>query len=169
MRLVGLFLVAAFLSFFAVPQAALAWDGYVVRVEDSNCIAVADEPNSKEVRARLFFYGIQAPTGKQPMAAQAMAFLQQVLPPGTPVSVDEAGHDHTALGIDEFGFRILCLQCSGLAHFFDQVALNGNTAIFQIGVCVVASDQAAISQKIHNHSSPFLLMRCYSATNEKRL
>ena len=73
MRLVGLFLVAAFLSFFAVPQAALAWDGYVVRVEDSNCIAVADEPNSKEVRARLFFYGIQAPTGKQPMAAQAMA------------------------------------------------------------------------------------------------
>ena len=97
MRLVGLFLVAAFLSFFAVPQAALAWDGYVVRVEDSNCIAVADEPNSKEVRARLFFYGIQAPTGKQPMAAQAMAFLQQVLPPGTPVSVDEAGEDENGL------------------------------------------------------------------------
>ena len=85
------------------------------------------------------------------------------------VSVDEAGHDHAALGVDEFGFGVLRLQCGGLAHFFNQVALNGNTAVLQIGVCVVASDQAAISQKIHNHSSPFLLMRCYSATNEKRL
>ena len=97
MRLVGLILVAAFLSFFAVPQAALAWDGYVVRVEDSNCVAVGDEPNSTEVRARLFFYGIQAPTGKQPMAAQTMAFLQQILPPGTPVTVDEAGEDENGL------------------------------------------------------------------------
>ena len=70
MRLVGLFLVAALLPFsLAVPQDIRAWDGYVVRVEDSNCIAVSDEVNSGKVRARLFFYGIQAPTGKQPMAA----------------------------------------------------------------------------------------------------
>ena len=85
------------------------------------------------------------------------------------VSVDEAGHDHAALGVDEFGFGVLRLQCGGLAHFFNQVALNGNTAVLQIGVCVVASDQAAISQKIHNHSSPLLLMRCFAAINEKRL
>lgn len=98
MRLVGLFFVAALLPLsLAVPQAVSAWDGYVVRVEDSNCIAVSDEPRSTKVRARLFFYGIQAPTGKQPMAAQAMAFLQQLLPPGTPVTVDEAGEDDNGL------------------------------------------------------------------------
>ena len=97
MRFVGLLIFTAFLSLSLFVSQAAAWDGYVVRVEDSNCIAVADDPDTSKVRARLFFYGIQAPTGKQPMAAQAMAFLKQILPPGTPVTVDEVGEDDNGL------------------------------------------------------------------------
>ena len=98
MRLAGLLLGAALLPLsLIVPGDAWGWDGYVVRVEDSNCIAVSEKADSGKVRARLFFYGIQAPSGKQPMAAQAMTFLQQVLPPGTPVTIDEAGEDENGL------------------------------------------------------------------------
>lgn len=98
MRLVGLFLVMALLPLsLVVPGNVWGWDGYVVRVEDSNCIAVSKEKKDASAQERLFFYGIQAPSGNQPMAAQAMTFLQQVLPPGTPVTIDEAGEDENGL------------------------------------------------------------------------
>ena len=69
MRLAGLLLVATLLPLgLLVPRDALGWDGYVVRVEDSNCIAVSEKADSGKVRARLFFSCISAPSGKKTLA-----------------------------------------------------------------------------------------------------
>lgn len=78
-------------------HAAGRWSGYVVRVDDANCVSVSDRKGSQEVRARVFFYGIQAPTGTQPFAEQAMNHLRTLLPPGSSVDVEEVNVDDKGL------------------------------------------------------------------------
>ncbi|MGE9985104.1 thermonuclease family protein [Desulfovibrio sp. SGI.169] len=72
---------------------AHAWDAYVVRVEDGNTISVCERPDRDEPSVILRFYGIDAPSQRQPFGREARDFLLRLMPKGTKVSVDSVGAD----------------------------------------------------------------------------
>ena len=75
------------------------------------------------------------------------------------VRVDEARHDHAAPRVHEGRVGVFGAQRLRAAHFGNQVALNGNAAIFQEGAVYVTGDKASVSQQIHVHS-PFRSVVC---------
>lgn len=77
----------------ASPVAAESWDGYVVGVEDANTIRISRKPDSREAEYVLRFYGIGAPTLRQPLGNEALAYLRRTLPAGSRVGVEIVGDD----------------------------------------------------------------------------
>lgn len=77
----------------AVSPAAAAtkWDAYVVRVEDGNTVSVSTQKDSDDGEIVLLFYGIEAPSLRQPYGPQAQAYLQRMMPKGAKVSVEAVG------------------------------------------------------------------------------
>ena len=66
------------------------------------------------------------------------------------VSVDESGHDHAALGVNDLGICVLSAQILLLADFHDLGALECHGAVFVITLGVaVAGNQSAVSDQIH--------------------
>ncbi|MBO4300399.1 MAG: thermonuclease family protein [Desulfovibrio sp.] len=57
-------------------------------VEDGNTVTVSKSPDAQKADHVLRFYGVTAPTLRQPCGKEALAFLHQVLPKGTSVGVD---------------------------------------------------------------------------------
>jgi len=72
------------LMVLAVSPAAAAttWNAYVVRVEDGNTVSVSTKKDSEEPEKVLVFYGIEAPSLRQPYGPQALAYLQRMMPKG---------------------------------------------------------------------------------------
>lgn len=81
------------LVFLCFRTDAQAWDAYVVRVEDGNTIVVCERPGRDEPTVILRFYGIDAPSRRQPFGREARDFLLRLMPKGTKVSVDSLGQD----------------------------------------------------------------------------
>ena len=71
--------------------AATTWNAYVVRVEDGNTISVSTKKDSEEPEKVLVFYGIEAPSLRQPYGPQALAYLQRMMPKGAKVDVEDVG------------------------------------------------------------------------------
>ncbi|MBQ9406082.1 MAG: thermonuclease family protein [Desulfovibrio sp.] len=57
-------------------------------VEDGNTVTVSTQPDAKKADHVLHFYGVTAPSLRQPCGNEALAFLRQTLPKGTRVGVD---------------------------------------------------------------------------------
>lgn len=66
-----------------------AWTGYVYRVEDGDTIMVSREEKGQGEQSLVRLYGIDAPALNQPYAKEARAFLEQLLPKGTEVNIEE--------------------------------------------------------------------------------
>ncbi|WP_291331870.1 thermonuclease family protein [Desulfovibrio sp.] len=82
----------AFVISMALPAfAESTWDAYVVSVEDGNTVTVSTKYGSNDPEFVLLFYGIEAPTQKQPFGREAMAYLQRMMPVGAKVSVESVG------------------------------------------------------------------------------
>lgn len=81
----------------AMTGPAHAWEGHVVKVEDGNTILVSRSENKSDDTTILRFYGTDAPTLRQPFGPQALAYLKQMMPDGTRVSVDPVGTDEKGL------------------------------------------------------------------------
>ena len=88
----GIYLLVL-LVFLCFCPGARAWDAYVVRVEDGNTISVSERPGGDQPAVLLRFYGIDAPSQRQPFGCEARDFLLRLMPKGTKVSVDSVDED----------------------------------------------------------------------------
>ena len=61
------------------------------------------------------------------------------------MGVDEAGHDHAALGVHKFGVRILGFQAGKGADLLDDLTVDHDSAILHIGEGFVAGDEFTVS------------------------
>lgn len=68
----------------------LIWDGFVQRIETGNTVIVAKSRAHDAPGVPVSFYGVQAPSSRQPFGPEAYARLMQLMPPGTPVTVKGA-------------------------------------------------------------------------------
>lgn len=84
-------LTASLIFIFALHCPALAWEGYVARVEDGNTVCVTKDREGKGPIIVVRFYGIDAPTLRQPYGPEAKNRLVGIMPPGTPVTIDSVG------------------------------------------------------------------------------
>lgn len=96
-------------------RSAQAWEGYVLRVEDGNTISVSERRNRDDAAVLLRFYGIEAPTLRQPFGPQARDRLLKLMPRGTKVSVDTVGKD-------EHGAMSALVQVGGASVNYQLVA-----------------------------------------------
>ena len=65
------------------------------------------------------------------------------------VDVDEAGHDHAALGVHKLRVGILGLQVGQGAHFLDNLAVQRYGAVLQIGQSRIPGNQFSVSNQQH--------------------
>ena len=114
------------LMVLAVSPAAAAttWSAYVVRVEDGNTVSVSTDKDSEEPEKVLVFYGIEAPSLRQPYGPQALAYLQRMMPAGSKVDVEDVGQLEagpiTALvqvGGDSVNYKLVIISCVGAMLF----------------------------------------------------
>lgn len=89
------FFLCFFLSFFWAISPALAWDAWIVRVEDGNTVSVSKSRNSNEADTVLRFYGIDAPTLSQPFGPEALKRLSEIMPRGSMVTVEPVGESES--------------------------------------------------------------------------
>jgi len=83
---------AVLMLFAACPAWAVgAWDAYVVNVEDGSTVSVSTKPDAKEAEMVLVFYGIEAPSLRQPYGPEAQAYLRRMMPKGAKVAVESVG------------------------------------------------------------------------------
>ena len=69
------------------------------------------------------------------------------------VGVDEGGHDHAALGVDDLRLRVFGSQSGLLADLHDLRALVGHRAVFVVALTLrVAGDEPSVGNKCHNTS-----------------
>ena len=69
------------------------------------------------------------------------------------VGVDEGGHDHAALGVDDLRLRVFGSQSGFLADLHDLRALVGHRAVFVVALTLrVAGDEPSVGNKCHNTS-----------------
>lgn len=93
-----IFLATACLTFlFALSGPAMAWEGYVVKLEDGNTISVSRSKENMSDTTILRMYGADAPSLRQPYGPQALALMQQMMPVGTKVTVDPVGTDEKGI------------------------------------------------------------------------
>ena len=65
------------------------------------------------------------------------------------VCIDQTGHDDAALSIHELGVGILGLHVSQGADFLDELAVNDDSAVHQVGVCGITGNQFAVTYNQH--------------------
>ena len=69
------------------------------------------------------------------------------------VGVDEGGHNHAALGVDDLRLRVFGSQSGLLADLHDLRALVGHRAVFVVALTLrVAGDEPSVGNKCHNTS-----------------
>ena len=69
------------------------------------------------------------------------------------VGVDEGGHNHAALGVDDLRLRVFGSQSGFLADLHDLRALVGHRAMFVVALTLrVAGDEPSVGNKCHNTS-----------------
>ena len=84
------------------------------------------------------------------------------------VSIDERGHDHAALGVDDLGAGVLGAQCALLADFDDRCAFIGDGAVFVVALSLaVTGDESAVGDKIHNTASSWMFEIDYDPAKKK--
>ena len=84
----GMRLLVLLCLLVASRVSAAPWTGYVVNVEDGNTVTVSTKADARKADFVLRFYGIGAPTLRQPFGKEACAYLREMLPKGTRVGVD---------------------------------------------------------------------------------
>ena len=65
------------------------------------------------------------------------------------VGVDEAGHDDAAFGVHKLSVRVFGLELGKGAHFLDELTVNSDGTVLQIGECFVAGDEFSVSDQQH--------------------
>lgn len=97
-----LMLKLVFILLVCVASPALAWETYIgrnmtARVVEAPAgdVLVVRGANDKDVAIR--FYGIGVPTLKQPMGNEARALLNQILAPGTKITLTTVNEDEDGI------------------------------------------------------------------------
>lgn len=89
--------ISCLVCLLGLAGPAHAWEAYVVKVEDGNTISVSRNRENTDDTTILRFYGTDAPSLRQPYGQQAFAYLKQMMPMGTKVTVDPVGTDEKGL------------------------------------------------------------------------
>ena len=69
------------------------------------------------------------------------------------VCVDEGGHDHLTLRVDELSLRVFCPEIGRRVDGEDLRTVGDNAPVFDVGILRVPRDDPAVCDQIHNNTS----------------
>lgn len=81
-------LLVVFFLLWSSSVGAAPWTAYIFNVEDGNTVTVSTKPEAARADYVLRFYGVGAPTLRQPFGKEARDLLRSMLPKGSKVGVD---------------------------------------------------------------------------------